>query len=126
LTDEQRAAIADCLALETFKFGEKINSQDEPVTTGSKFYIVHEGQVQCFRAATGASIPVRVFNPGDVFGEVALLNHGPRQADCIAATTTATCLTMTRDAFERLMGPLKEKLSKQAAAYLALNANCLQ
>lgn len=111
--------------METFKLGEKIISQGDHVTTGSKFYIVHEGRVECFRTATctDAFVPVRVFGHGDVFGEVALLNLCPRQADCIAATATVTCLTMTRDAFERLMGPLKEKLAKQVMAYASMNAN---
>lgn len=56
----------------------------------------------------------------DVFGEVALLTKVPRQADCVA-TTDVKCLTMPRDAFERLIGPVEAILSKQIEEYQAMN-----
>jgi len=49
LTDVQRAAIADCLAAVTFKQGDVIIKQGQLITSTSKFYIVQEGQVDCFR-----------------------------------------------------------------------------
>ena len=37
-------------------------------------------------ALQGVREATRCVQPGDVFGEVALLTKGPRQADCIAAS----------------------------------------
>lgn len=68
----------------------------------------------------GTRKATRFIGPNDVFGEVALLTDQPRQADCVA-TTQVKCLAMSRDAFERLMGPVEAILAKQIDAYKAMN-----
>ena len=55
LTPQQLAAIADCLAPITFASDSLIIRQGDPITSSSKFYIVEEGQVDCFRADSKVS-----------------------------------------------------------------------
>lgn len=57
LTEQQLAAIADCLAPITFPAETFIIRQGDPVISSSKFYIVEEGQVDCFR--TGSKVGSR-------------------------------------------------------------------
>jgi len=47
---------------------------------------------------------VATITDGGFFGEVALVTHAPRAADCVAASDKVRLLSMGRDAFERLMG----------------------
>jgi cAMP-dependent protein kinase regulator len=46
---------------------------------------------------------VKEYNQGDYFGELALLNSAPRAATVIAQGNVS-CLTLTSDAFKRLLG----------------------
>ena len=50
LSEQQLAAIADCLAPQSFPENAVIIRQGDPITSSSKFYIVEDGQVECFRA----------------------------------------------------------------------------
>ncbi|KAL4534448.1 hypothetical protein Ndes2437B_g03724 [Nannochloris sp. 'desiccata'] len=127
LTERQLAAVADCLVPETFSPGSIIITQGDTVTSSSKFYIIEQGTVDCFRTkqsktdgTRGKRKLTRSMGANDVFGEVALLTKVPRQADCVA-TTDVKCLTMPRDAFERLIGPVEAILSKQIEEYQAMN-----
>jgi CRP-like cAMP-binding protein len=49
---------------------------------GHEFFMILEGQADVRRG--GESI--RTLNPGDYFGELALLDHGPRSATVVAKT----------------------------------------
>jgi len=90
----QLAAIADCLVPETFSAGTSIIKQGDAVTSSSKFYIIEQGTVDCFRTkepskkdgSPGERKLTRSMGANDVFGEVALLTQVPRQADCVATT----------------------------------------
>ncbi|KAL4421376.1 hypothetical protein ABPG75_010667 [Micractinium tetrahymenae] len=121
LSQEQLAAVADCLHQEVFKAGEYILWEGAPLDDSAKFYIIESGQVDCFRTFEGQKRAVKTLTAGDVFGEVALLTKAPRQADCVAASR-CKCLTLSRDAFERLMGPVEQSLAQQIAAYAQSNA----
>ena len=71
--------------------------------TGDALYGVLEGRVRISTAAPGGKeIILNVMNPGDVFGEIALLDGGPRSADA-AAMTAATLLAIRRWEFLDLM-----------------------
>ncbi|GAB4822236.1 hypothetical protein N2152v2_009282 [Parachlorella kessleri] len=120
LSQEQLAAVADCLTVELYEAGQYILREKEELATNAKFYIVESGTVECRRTFDGKKRLTKSLGPGDVFGEVALLTKAPRQADCVAATKVKV-LAMSRDAFERLMGPVEESLAQHIAEYTKLN-----
>jgi len=67
-----------------FRPNEVVFFQDDP---GDAFYIVEEGRIEIsVTSASGKKLTMNELRSGDVFGEVAVLDGGPR-------TATATCLT---------------------------------
>ena len=78
-----------------FAQGTTILRAGEP---GAAFYVVLDGTVRVL-PGTG-----RVFKlgPGEVFGEMALLDDGPRSADVVADGEVLT-MTIGRTAFDKLL-----------------------
>lgn len=117
LTNEDRAVIADCLLSEIYEDGSVIIAQGDAVDSTSKFYIVETGSVVCTRSGQ----VVKEVGPGGFFGELAIITDEPRAATCSAKGKTRV-FAMGRDAFERLMGPVKEVFAESAEEYKKTNA----
>jgi CRP-like cAMP-binding protein len=66
--------------------------------TGHEFFVVVSGTVAVDRGGT----PVRTIEPGDFFGEIALLSESPRSATA-TASTPATLLVLGHREFHSLM-----------------------
>lgn len=63
---------------------------------GEGFFIIEAGQAQVIRErADGEKVVVNSFGPMDFFGELALLDDGPRTASVITTEPTR-CLALTR------------------------------
>lgn len=60
--------------------------------------------------------PVMEYNPGDYFGELALLKGEPRAANVIASSD-CKLIMLDRKSFKRLLGPLDEILKRNIASY---------
>ncbi|HOT90218.1 MAG TPA: cyclic nucleotide-binding domain-containing protein [Anaerolineae bacterium] len=66
---------------------------------GYGFFIVASGKAEAVRErADGTKTVVNTFGPGDFFGELALLDNGPRTASVIATEPTE-CLILPRENF---------------------------
>ena len=61
--------------------GNVIVKQDEP---GDCMYLVVEGDVRVVHHRGGRDITLATLKPGDFFGEIALVDNGPRSADVVA------------------------------------------
>lgn len=97
--------ISDALTTVTFPEGERIINKGD---VGEVFYILREGNVKVHDIGFGDSRYVdQVLGPGDWFGERALLTGEPRAANCSAMTYCST-LCLSRDTFEKTLGPLQE------------------
>jgi CRP-like cAMP-binding protein len=73
----------------------------EEGTPGNTFFVILDGQAKVVRSATGSSV-LEELGPGGFFGELALLDGGPRAATVIALTKVET-LRLSRNAFRRLV-----------------------
>ncbi len=72
---------------------------------GYGFFILVSGRAKAVRRLdNGEEVVVNQFGPGDFFGELALLDGGPRTASVIAEEPTV-CLIMPREHF---LGVLRE------------------
>ena len=63
-------------------------------------YLVQSGEIDIRRANSAESL--RVFIPGEVFGERALLDRSPRTADAISLTTSA-CAFISTERFNEVL-----------------------
>jgi len=80
---------------------------------GDRFYIVKSGEV-AGEAKDGTTFSLTV---GGFFGERALLTNEPRAATLTAKTKEVECLTLSRDDFTILLGPLEDIMTRNLAEY---------
>mmetsp|Transcript_10652 Transcript_10652/g.24232 ORF Transcript_10652/g.24232 Transcript_10652/m.24232 type:complete len:1128 (-) Transcript_10652:48-3431(-) len=113
MTTEQLAKLADAMVLRSFEPGEDIIQQGED---GKDFFIVQRGEcVVKIKTGNDDVQEHRRYKPGEMFGEIALLKNAPRAAT-VSAVTEVDVLSLTREQFERMLGPLGQLTELQ---YLA-------
>jgi CRP/FNR family transcriptional regulator/CRP/FNR family cyclic AMP-dependent transcriptional regulator len=86
LADEMLADLAPHLRRRAFRKNTMIFHRDQ---TGDALYIIETGKVRVFLPTeSGEEFSIDVLGPGDVFGEMALLDGQPRSASAIALEDT--------------------------------------
>mmetsp|Transcript_16615 Transcript_16615/g.24094 ORF Transcript_16615/g.24094 Transcript_16615/m.24094 type:complete len:801 (+) Transcript_16615:84-2486(+) len=104
LEDRDLVKISDALTNVNFPEGERIINKGD---VGEVFYILREGTVKVHDIGFGDSQYVdQNLGAGDWFGERALLTGEPRVAN-VSSTSSCTCLCLSRDTFEKTLGPLQ-------------------
>lgn len=100
LTPEALHMIAQVTTDETHPSGTRLFGYGEP---GDKLYIILDGKVRISREVGGmGEEALAVLGPGEVFGEMALLDESPRSADA-KAHERCRLLVITKDAFDDLL-----------------------
>jgi len=91
LTDRQRAHIADLVTIRRFDAGTVILQQG---TSAVALYLLLDGQVRVTRAPEdgGQAVSLATLGPGDVFGEMAVLDEDTRSSTVTALETTRCAL----------------------------------
>lgn len=97
LSPLEKAALAEKIDLLRFSTGQAIFNYGDP---GHAMYIVRSGEVEIFvKNDQGERIVLETSHPGDMFGEIALLDGGPRTA-WVAALSDVEVLRLDREHFE--------------------------
>ena len=107
----ERSKVADTVKEQKVKANETIIKKGEE---GDTFYILLEGEA---KATLDAGETVMLYNPGDYFGELALLKNEPRAANVIA-TVDSKLIYLDRGSFIRLLGPLDQILLRNISNYM--------
>jgi len=82
---------------------------------GLQFYMVMNGSAQ----AREEGKPVQDYQPGDYFGELALLSDQPRSVDVYAGDAEGVTLAvLDSSSFKRLLGPLSDIMAERASLTL--------
>lgn len=81
----------------TFAKGDVLFRRGE---RASEMYVVHEGSVRIVRSPDQRTIAV--LRPGDVFGELSMLNGRPRSADAVAEED-GSCIAITQEQLEDMI-----------------------
>ncbi|MDW8307258.1 MAG: Crp/Fnr family transcriptional regulator [Leptospiraceae bacterium] len=87
------------------KFGKQFNANDiifcefEP---GNDFYLIQSGRVKISKIVRDKEKTMDILGPGDIFGEMAILEEQPRSATAIALDTVQV-LHFNRENFVTLM-----------------------
>jgi CRP/FNR family cyclic AMP-dependent transcriptional regulator len=69
-------------------------------STGSEMYLIHSGRVLLsVRQKQNKQVPLVVLNPGDFFGEMALVDDSPRSATASAVEDDTELIVMDRARF---------------------------
>eukprot|EP00127_Corallochytrium_limacisporum_P000566 Clim_evm5s19 gene=Clim_evmTU5s19 len=116
LTHYEKTQIVAACSTTTYQEGAKIIRQGD---TGDKFYIVADGKAKVQQTTpdgTGVQDIAQLSN-GDYFGERALIKDDTRAATVIATGGPVTCLSITREDFNNLLGPLEEILERNFETY---------
>ena len=72
----------------------------EQGTSGSEMYLIHKGRVMLsVRQNETGETPLVILNPGDFFGEMALVDDSPRSATASAAEDDTELIVMDRARF---------------------------
>ena len=101
LTPYERSKIADALETQKYEPRSTIIKEGDP---GHSFYLLESGEAEAYKE--GNNNPVKHYEKGDFFGELALLNDAPRAASVIAKTEVKVA-TLGKNAFQRLLGPVE-------------------
>lgn len=100
LDSEERAALAQKVELRQVRGGQTIFAMGDP---GDALYVVSSGEVEIFvKNHQGERITLEVAGAGHVFGELSLLDGGPRTATAIARTD-AELLSVNRQALDEFL-----------------------
>lgn len=105
LDDEILLKVTDALTTVQFPATERIINKGD---AGEVFYIIREGTVKVHDIGFGDSQYVdQILGAGDWFGERALISGEARVAN-VTAMTDCTALCLSRDTFEKTLGPLQD------------------
>lgn len=100
LEEADRKAVAQEMRETTFNAGQSIFARGDP---GRDIYLVTAGRVRLsVLTAEGRELSFAHAEPGQVFGEIAVLDGGARTADA-TAVTKVTALTLSKGALTRLI-----------------------
>ncbi|RVU13871.1 Crp/Fnr family transcriptional regulator [Methylobacterium oryzihabitans] len=95
LGEEVVAALAGLCVTRSLEAGRTLFCQGDP---GDALYAVRRGQVRIVAGTgDGRTTTLNLLGPGDVFGEVALLDGQPRTATAVAAEPTELFAILRRD-----------------------------
>jgi CRP/FNR family transcriptional regulator len=83
----------------SFADGQMIFIEHEP---GNELYIIQGGKVKITKIVNDNEVLLAVLNPGDIFGEMALLENKPRSASAVAFGNVTT-LAINKQNFETMV-----------------------
>ena len=101
LDAKQKNIVIDAMEEVKFKKGDTVIKQNDK---GNVLYMIGEGVHSCYRVMSPGEEPtfLKKYNPGDAFGELALLYNAPRAATIIA-DEDSTLYSLDRDTFNHIV-----------------------
>jgi len=95
LSKRQLRRLAEHADVATFREREAIVKEGQ---LGGTFFVILEGETKVVRGGR----TINRLSPGDFFGEISLLDGGPRTADVVATTPVST-IRVFKGAFDRML-----------------------
>jgi CRP-like cAMP-binding protein len=99
-TDAEMEGVIDLIDTENFTADECVVKQDEK---GDCMYVLVEGSARVVHRRDGQEFELAVLKVGDFFGELALVDSGPRSAD-VETVTACTMLRIEHGALRAVSG----------------------
>lgn len=113
LSDDDRRVLAEVVDLVKLQDNQTLFRAGEP---GESLFLVRAGEVELFiNDNVGQKIILDIVRPGDFFGEIALLDAGPRSATALALTQSEL-IELDRDDLLLLFGKKPDAALSMLAA----------
>lgn len=110
----ERQTIADAFIKHKFKEGDVVIKEGEE---GDVMYFIVSGEAKATKTIDEEVKEVMKYKPGDYFGERALIKKEPRAANIIATTEELEIVSIDKDSFNRLLGPVEDILKRNMEIY---------
>jgi cAMP-dependent protein kinase regulator len=111
LDEKDLQAVIDAMEEKHFKKGDEVIKQGE---NGDMLYLIETGTLDCFKnIPKEGEVFLKTYNPGEAFGELALLYNAPRAATIIAKEN-CTLWALDRETFNHIV---KEASMKKRERY---------
>lgn len=101
LDEKEKTIVVDAMEVKEFKAGETVIKQKD---SGDVLYVVDQGKLDCFKLFEGESKEkwLKQYEPGESFGELALLYNAPRAAS-IKAKEACVLFSLDRECFNSIV-----------------------
>ncbi|MCO6450425.1 MAG: CoA-binding protein [Caldilineales bacterium] len=99
LTDDDLSRLCEMVEEVFVPAGEDLFEEGAP---GDKAYVVQEGHVEILKASGGRQVLLAVRGPGDVIGEMSLIEEAPRNAT-VRARTDVKFLAISQEQLDQLL-----------------------
>lgn len=109
MEEKEINSIANCVRPVTYEDGAVIIKQGD--THADSFFMIEDGRV----SIEIDGVQRNILGAGDYFGELALISGDPRNASVIAFGT-CNCVTLDRESFNAMFGPLIPKMVTRISA----------
>ena len=103
----EKIKLLDGLQVQYFEAGDVIVQEGD---IGEYFYIIEDGNVECIKEE-GKEV-IRELNPGDYFGELALIEQLQKRTLTVKAKQDCKLLVLNREIFYRVLGSFTNYLKK--------------
>jgi cAMP-dependent protein kinase regulator len=112
LDEKDLQTVIDAMEEKKFNSGDTVINQGE---NGDVLYIIENGSLDCFKVFNKDDEEkyLKTYNPGETFGELALLYNAPRAAT-IRATENCVLWSLDRETFNHIV---KDAAMKKRAKY---------
>lgn len=115
LNQYELSRLSELLESQLYDAGEVIIQQGE---IGDRFYILEDGECSAFIAGPQGEKLVKTYaTPGDYCGERALLTDEPRAATIRATGTGCSMVSVLKDDFVAVLGPVQDLLRERVGSY---------
>lgn len=101
LTEDEARCVVACMRHVSYPKGATVMREGDQIHTGYMLLLL-EGEVSVETATDDAGVEISVLGPGNLFGEMALLDGEPRSVSCRAATSIEVA-GLSREALELLL-----------------------
>jgi len=99
LPDQDLEDLAEAITLQKLEKGEMLFEEGDQ---GDVMYLIDSGEIEILKISSERQVLLNVLNPGDVVGEMALLDESPRMAGARAGSPT-TLLAIKKATFDDLL-----------------------
>ena len=99
LSEEDFQRLCEMSAEVKLLAGELLFEEGNP---GSKAYVIESGQLEVLKASVGRDVLIAVRGPGEIIGEVALLDEAPRMAS-VKARAESVLLAIEKESLDELL-----------------------